>query len=141
MIAVNRAAGRMQVDQHMRIIFMNQLNQRTRFGRIQLHMVPVEVIPLRIRALTHTADRAMLPGTVIQTDALVAIGIVYGRYEQHQRICPLCIFAGRQLTGKHQQRFFTAYLSGMDIRLDKYPGFTRLYRLFRTGIPYIAIDQ
>ena len=78
-IAVERAVGGVQVDRNLRIVRIEQGDQRARFGRLELHVVAVQVEPLRVGALAHAPHRPVLQRPIGELDPLVAVGVVNRR--------------------------------------------------------------
>ena len=113
-----RAVGRVQVDDHVRVVVGIGPHQRPRLRRFQLHVVAVQVEVLRVAPRPHAADRTELVRPVVEGHPLVAVGVVDGSDEQDQRRAPLLVRAGHEVTQQHQQRFLAAHLAAVDVRLQ-----------------------
>ena len=118
MVGVLRAVGRVQVDDHVRVVVAIGADQRPRLRRLQLHVVAVQVEPLRVAPRAHAADRAELVRPIVEGHPLVAVGVVDGGDEQDQRRQPLLVRAGHEVAQQHQQRFLAANLAAVDVRLQ-----------------------
>jgi len=75
-VGVLRAIGRVQVDGHVRVVTVHHADQRARLGRVEFHVIAVEVVSLCVGALSHAADGAVLPSAVVDLDKLVSVRVV-----------------------------------------------------------------
>src|SRR5215831_17390234 len=66
MVCVPRAVGSMKVDHDVGIVIVQHLHHRPSLGRVELHVVPIDIEPLRVCANSHPADRAVLRSTICQ---------------------------------------------------------------------------
>ena len=85
-VSVPRSISGVEIDAHMRVVAVHQANERASLGRIQLHVIAVEIIALGVGALSHAADWAVLPRPVVHVEPLVAVRVVDRVDQQHQRI-------------------------------------------------------
>ena len=90
-VGVARAVGRVQVERHVRVVVVHQLDDRARFGRVELHVVAIEVEALRVRALPLSAHRPVLRAAVVEREPLVAVGVVDRRDQEDHRLQPVVV--------------------------------------------------
>ena len=107
----------MQVDADVRIVVAQQARQRSRFGRLELHVIAIEIEILRVRPTPDAADRAVLQRTLAESDALVAVGVVDRRDEQHERVEPGGMLPVDDLAQQDLQRFLALDFAGVDVAL------------------------
>src|SRR5262245_56881550 len=68
----------------MRVPSIKQSDERVGFRSFELHVIAVEIEACRVFARTDAADRAILRSAVIETDLLVAVGVVDRGYQYDQ---------------------------------------------------------
>jgi len=117
-IGVLCAVGRVQVDHHVRIVVLVGQRQGARLGRLQLHMVAVQVESLRVGAFPRALVRAKLIRSVHWADPLVAIRVVDRGNEQRHGRRPLGMVAHDETAEQHQQRFLATDLAAVDGALE-----------------------
>ena len=83
-VGMASAVGCVQVDCNVGIVVIHHLNQRSCLRRVELHVVTVQVVALRVRALSHTCYRAILRAAVVYLYEFVAISVVEGCDQEHQ---------------------------------------------------------
>ena len=66
MVGMMRTIRRMQIDHDVGIVIVQQFHHRSRFGRVELDVVAIDIETLGIRANPHPANRAMLRTAVRQ---------------------------------------------------------------------------
>ena len=66
----------------MRIVFVHETRHGTGFGRLELHVIAVQIVSLGVRPLAHAADGSVLTAAVGEGHALVAVRVVNGRDQQ-----------------------------------------------------------
>ena len=108
----------MQVDGDLGIVVSEQADQGAGLGRLELHVVAVQVQVLGVGALAHSPNRAVLQRSIRELDALVAVGVVDRRDEQHQRVEPGGVLPARQPAQQHLHRFLPLHFAGVNVRLD-----------------------
>ena len=93
---MQRAVRRVQVHRHVRVVVVHQLDDRAALGRVELHVIAIEVEALRVRPLPLTAHRAVLRSAVVEREPLIAVRVVDRGHEQHHRLQPvLCLPSGQ----------------------------------------------
>ncbi len=108
----------MQVDGHVRIVFAQQPRHRPRFGRVELHVIAVQVVALSVRPLTHPSDRPVLTATIGEGHPFIAVRVVDGRDQQYHRLPPFAVAAGQEVAEQHLERLLPAHLAAVDVALQ-----------------------
>lgn len=95
----------------MVVVVRHQPRERPRLRQIELHVVAVEIEPLRVRALALATDGPVLPSPVREAEALVPVGVVDRRDRNHPRLQPVNVLALGELAEKdlgRGQRYATS---------------------------------
>ena len=137
-VGVPRPVRRMQIDGYVRIVFAEQPRHRPRFGRVELHVVAVQVIALSVRPLTHPSDRPVLTAAVREAHPFVAVSVVDGRDQQDHRLPPFTVAAGQEVAEQHLERLLPAHLAAVDVALQVDDGLAGRPNGLRTRVSDIA---
>ena len=118
MVRVPRPVRRVQIDGYVRIVLAEQPRHRPRFGRVELHVITVQVIALGVRPLTHPPDRPVLTATIGEGHPFIAVRVVDGRDQQDHRLPPFAVAAGQEVAEQHLERLLPAHLAAVDVALQ-----------------------
>jgi hypothetical protein len=114
-IAVIRAVGRVQIHDDVGIPARQQRDQRSRFCRLELDEVAIQIEAVRVLTRADTTDGTVLLGPVVETDAFVAVGVVDRSKQPDRRFQkPLQISSGHA-TSQVQHGLLALDLSGVDV--------------------------
>ncbi len=83
--AIVSAVSYVAIDKQIGLPFVPEFNPRTRFGRVGLHVVAIQILICTGRAPTHF-DWAILVDPIVRTGSFVAIGVV-NRNEEQDDVC------------------------------------------------------
>ena len=133
-----RPVRRVQVDGHMRIVLAEQPRHRSRLGRVELHVIAVQVVALGVRPLAHPPDRPVLAAAVREEHPLVAVRVVDGRDEEDHRLPPLAVAAGEEVAQQHLERLLPAHLARVDVALQVDDRLSRTSDGRRTRVVHVA---
>ena len=118
MVRVLRPVRGVQIDGHVRIVVAEQARHRPGLGRLQLHVVAVQVVALGVRPLSHPAERPVLAPAVGEGHPLVPVRVVDRRDQQHHRFPPLAVPARQKVAQQHLKRLLPAHLARVDVALQ-----------------------
>ena len=112
------AVGRVQIERHVRVVVGHQLRDGASFWRVELHVIAIEVEPLRVGALALAAHRAVLRAAVVEREALVAVGVVDRRDQEDHRLQPVVVPARGEVAQQHLRAFLALHFAAVDVALD-----------------------
>jgi hypothetical protein len=130
-----------QIDHHVRIERVQQPHHRSRFRRVELHVVAVDVQPLRVRPRPLAADRPMLEAAAGERHPLVAIGVVDRVDQQDHGVEPVGVRAAREVAHECQRRLFAFHFAGVNVGLDVDPQLPARAHRRRSGVSHPADDR
>ena len=113
-----RAVGRVQIERHVRVVVGHQLRDGARFGRVELHVIAIEVEPLRVGTLALSAHRPVLRAAVVEREPLVAVGVVDRRDQEDHRLQPVVVPARGEVAQQHLRAFLALDFAAVDVALD-----------------------
>ena len=117
-VLVIESVGHVQIDVEIRIVFVDQGEQRLHLRRLGLHEVAVQVQILRRVAPAHLL-RSPLVRSAVRRRALMPVG-VEGGYEYDVDLVEQAVLALEQhVADQHQHRVLAVDLARMDSRLHK----------------------
>ena len=105
----------MGVDEQVRLPGVEELDEGTSLGSLELDEVAVQIEAPGVGALAHSFLRPDLPRAVPLGHALVAVGVIDRSQRDHQVLEQRMMGRCQDLSGQHRQRFLAADFAGVDI--------------------------
>ncbi len=112
------AVGRVQIERHVRVVVGHQLRDGASLWRVELHVIAIQVEPLRVGALALAAHGAVLRAAVVEREALVAVGVVDRRDQEDHRLQPVVVPARGEVAQQHLRAFLALHFAAVDVALD-----------------------
>ena len=119
MITVVRPVGSVQIDCEMRIPAIEQPHKRLSLRGLELHIIAVQIHPLRVLADTYAAERAVLRGAILNVDLFIAVRIVDRCYQDNQPVEQRAHVAKNDTPCHVLHSFLSFDFTGVDVRKDE----------------------
>ena len=119
-VAVDGPVRRVEVDDDVRVVVVEEPGEGAGLGRVELDEVAVEVEAVGVGALAHAVDGAVLERPVARVEALVPVGVVDRGDEDRERIGPGGVLTAGEVAEEEERRLLPRHLARVDVRHDEH---------------------